>query len=99
MKTQDDVLDLIFKKDGKVYQLLYDMYSKSLFVVIINLVKYREESEDVLQDVFVKIWKNIDSYVEEKGRFYALMLNIVRNTVIYKLRSRNFKNSKKQIIG
>ena len=95
--TQDDVLDLIQKKDDKAYTLLYDMYSKSLFAVIINLVKDREESEDVLQDVFVKIWKNIDSYAEAKGRFYTWMLNIARNTAIDKLRSKNFNNSKKNL--
>ena len=95
--TQDHVLDLILKKDDKAYTLLYDMYSKSLFAVIINLVKDREEAEDVLQDVFVKIWKNISSYEETKGRFYTWMLNIARNTAIDKLRSKNFNNSKKNL--
>lgn len=95
--TQDDVLDLILKKDDKAYTLLYDMYSKSLFAVIINLVKDREESEDVLQEVLVKIWKNIESYEQTKGRFYTWMLNIARNTAIDKLRSKNFNNSKKNL--
>jgi RNA polymerase sigma-70 factor (ECF subfamily) len=40
------------------------MYSK-LFSVINVLVK--KEAEEVLQEVFVKIWKNIDSYNENKG--------------------------------
>jgi RNA polymerase sigma-70 factor (ECF subfamily) len=45
------------------------MYSKSLFSVI-NVLEIEKEAEDVLQEVFVKIWKNIDSYNESKGRFY-----------------------------
>ena len=73
------------------------MYSKSLFSVINVLVKNREEAEDVLQDVFVKIWKNIDSYHESKGRFYTWILNIARNTSIDKLRSKNFNNSQKNL--
>jgi RNA polymerase sigma-70 factor (ECF subfamily) len=73
------------------------MYSKSLFSVINVLVKNREEAEDVLQDVFVKIWKNIDSYSESKGRFYTWILNIARNTSIDKLRSKNFNNSQKNL--
>jgi RNA polymerase sigma-70 factor (ECF subfamily) len=64
------------------------MYSKSLFSVINVLVSNREEAEDVLQEVFVKIWKNIDSYNESKGRFYTWILNIARNTSIDKLRSK-----------
>ena len=95
--SQEEVLVLIKEKDSRAYTILYDMYSKSLFAVIINLVKDREESEDVLQDVFIKIWKNIDSYNESKGRFYTWALNIARNTIIDKMRSKNFNNSKKNL--
>jgi RNA polymerase sigma-70 factor (ECF subfamily) len=73
------------------------MYSKSLFGVISNLIKDREEAEDVLQDVFVKIWKNIDTYSENKGRFYTWIVNIARNTAIDKLRSKGFNNSQKNL--
>ena len=95
--TQEEILSLLYKKDEKAYTILYDMYSKSLFTVIFNLVKEREEAEDILQDVFVKIWKNLDSFTESKGRFYTWMLNIARNTTIDKLRSKNFNNSQKNL--
>ncbi|AWG22429.1 RNA polymerase subunit sigma-70 [Flavobacterium faecale] len=95
--TQEDLLVLIYKKDERAFTHLYDMYSKSLFAVINVLVKNTEEAEDVLQDVFVKIWKNIDSYNESKGRFYTWILNIARNTSIDKLRSKNFNNSQKNL--
>lgn len=95
--TQEELLPLIYKKDSKAFTLLYDMYSKSLYGVIFNLVKDREEAEDVLQEVFVKIWKNIDSYAETKGRLYTWMLNIARNTSIDKLRSKGHNNSLKNL--
>ena len=50
-----------------------------------------------MQEVFVKIWKNIDSYNESKGRFYTWILNIARNTAIDKLRSKGFNNSQKNL--
>jgi RNA polymerase sigma-70 factor (ECF subfamily) len=95
--TQDDLLVLIANKDKKAFTHIYDMYSRSLFAVISNLVKEREEAEDVLQEVFVKIWKNIETYNESKGRFYTWILNIARNTAIDKLRSKGFNNSKKNL--
>jgi RNA polymerase sigma-70 factor (ECF subfamily) len=73
------------------------MYSRSLFAVISNLIRENEEAEDVLQETFVKIWKNIDSYNESKGRFYTWILNIARNAAIDKLRSKGFNNSKKNL--
>ncbi|TRW27600.1 sigma-70 family RNA polymerase sigma factor [Flavobacterium zepuense] len=95
--TQEELLAQIYKKDGKAFTALYDMYSKSLYGVIYNLIKDREESEDVLQEVFVKIWKNIDSYNETKGRFFTWILNIARNTSIDRLRSKSHNNSLKNL--
>lgn len=94
---QEELLKELLKKDDKSFTLLYDNYSKSLFGVIYNLIRNTEEAEDVLQEVFVKIWKNIDSYNESKGRLYTWMLNIARNTSIDKLRSKNYNNSQKNL--
>lgn len=95
--TQEELLPLVLKKDDRAFKHVYDMYSKSLFAVISNLVRDREEAEDVLQESFVKIWKNIDTYNESKGRFYTWILNIARNTAIDKLRSKGFNNSQKNL--
>lgn len=95
--TQEELMPLILRKDSRAFTIMYDMYSKSLFSVITNLIKENEEAEDALQEVFVKIWKNIDSYNESKGRLYTWMLNIARNTAIDKLRSKGFNNSKKNL--
>ena len=94
---QEELLKELLKKDDKSFTLLYDNYSKSLFGVIYNLIRNTEEAEDILQEVFVKIWKNIDTYNESKGRLYTWMLNIARNTSIDKLRSKNYNNSQKNL--
>lgn len=95
--TQEELLPLVLKKDDRAFTLLYDMYSKNLYGVIYNLIRDREEAEDVLQEVFVKIWKNIETYNESKGRFFTWILNIARNTTIDKLRSKGFNNSQKNL--
>ncbi|TDP57580.1 RNA polymerase sigma factor [Flavobacterium dankookense] len=95
--TQEELLPLVLRKDDRAFTLLYDMYSKSLFSVISNLISDREEAEDVLQESFVKIWKNIETYNDSKGRLYTWMLNITRNTAIDKLRSKGFNNKQKNL--
>ncbi|MFT3796074.1 RNA polymerase sigma factor [Flavobacterium sp.] len=95
--TQEELLPIVLRKEDRGFTLMYDMYAKSLFAVICNLIKDREEAEDVLQESFVKIWKNIDTYNESKGRFYTWILNIARNTAIDKLRSKGFNNSRKNL--
>ncbi len=93
--TQEEILPLVLKKDDKAFTTLYEMYSKNIFGVIYNLIKDKEEAEDILQEVFVKIWKNIDSYNESKGRLYTWIVNIARNATIDKLRSKGYNNSQK----
>ncbi|KAB1157853.1 RNA polymerase sigma factor [Flavobacterium luteum] len=95
--SQEELIPLILNKDERAFTVMYDMYSKSLFSVISNLIKETEDAEDALQEVFVKIWKSIDSYSENKGRFYTWILNIARNTAIDKLRSKGYSNTKKNL--
>ncbi|OYQ35154.1 RNA polymerase subunit sigma-70 [Flavobacterium cyanobacteriorum] len=95
--TQEELLPLIYKKDNKAFTLLYDMYSKSLYGIVFNIIKDKEESEDVLQEIFVKIWKNIDTYNESKGRFFTWILNIARNAAIDRLRSKSLNNNRKNL--
>ncbi len=95
--TQDDLLKLIKEKNPKSFDHLYDMYSLSLYGVIHNIVQSREEAEDLLQDVMVKIWDNLDKYDASKGRFYTWIVNIARNTAIDKYRSKSFNNNRKNL--
>jgi RNA polymerase sigma-70 factor (ECF subfamily) len=89
--TQEELIVLIREKNQKAFSYLYDNYSKALFSVIYNITNDQEEGEDVLQNVFVKIWNNFASYDEQKGRLYTWMLNIARNMAIDSTRSRHEK--------
>ncbi|OYQ45454.1 RNA polymerase sigma factor [Flavobacterium aurantiibacter] len=94
---QEVLIPLLLKKDEKAYTMLYDMYAKNLYGVIYNLMRDKEEAEDVLQEVLVKIWKNIDSYNTSKGRFFTWIVNIARNASIDRLRSKGFNNAQKNL--
>jgi len=48
-----------------------------------------------LNDIFIKVWKNIKAYNPEKGRLYTWIVNISRNASIDKLRSKEIKNTGK----
>lgn len=89
--SQDELIILIREKNQKAFSYLYDNYSKALFGVINAIINDIEESEDVLQKTFLKIWSNFASYDTEKGRLYTWMLNIGRNLAIDSTRSKHEK--------
>ncbi|PHI21126.1 RNA polymerase subunit sigma-70 [Lewinellaceae bacterium SD302] len=74
---------------------LYADYSSSLYGQVYKLVPREEEASELLQDVFVKIWQNIDSYDRNTGRPYTWMARIARNRAIDHLRSARSKRNEK----
>jgi len=82
--------------DQKAMAILYDNYSAALLGVIYRIIDDREAAEDILQEVFVKIWKSIASYDNTKGKLFTWLINIARNAAIDSTRAKNY-NVKKQI--
>ncbi|MEJ7647273.1 MAG: sigma-70 family RNA polymerase sigma factor [Chryseolinea sp.] len=76
-------------------EYLYDHYAGALLGVISRIIKKEELAEEVLQDVFLKVWDRIESYDATKGRLFTWMLNIARNQAIDKTRSKEFSKEKK----
>ena len=62
---------------------------------MLRIVRKEEVGEEVLQDVFLKIWDRIGSYEPSKGRLFTWMLNIARNQAIDKTRSKEMSKGRK----
>ncbi len=77
--------------DKQAMAELYDRFSGALLGVIMKIVPEQAAAEDILQETMIKIWNNIDSYDEGKGRLFTWMINIARNQSIDKTRSKSFK--------
>jgi RNA polymerase sigma-70 factor (ECF subfamily) len=89
--TEEELLSLLCAKDERGYRYLYKNYAKALFGVISRIVQDADRSQDVLQDVFVKIWNNVNSYERGKGTLFTWMINISRNAAIDSNRSKHVK--------
>ncbi len=93
--SQDEIISLLNSRSERGFNYLYDNYSSALYGVILRVVVFNEEADEVLQDVFVKIWNSSKQFESTKGTLYTWMLNIARNTAIDKLKSKNFQNALK----
>ncbi|MEP7279259.1 MAG: sigma-70 family RNA polymerase sigma factor [Bacteroidota bacterium] len=82
-------------KDPQSFSYLYDNYSGALYTIVLQVLPDRELASDVLQEVFVNIWRKIESYDAAKGRLFTWMLNVARNLAIDMVRSKAYQNSQK----
>ena len=83
-----------YKEEGAL-KLLYDKYGAALLHIILRITPSKELAEEILQDVFVKIWKKASQYNAGKGRLFTWMAQIARNTAIDATRLNNYKKESK----
>lgn len=86
MQEAQDPIYRLQQGDKAALSAVYDAYSAALFGVVVRICNDRGLAEDVLQEVFVKIWKHIDTYDPEKGKFYTWAYRIARNTSLNAVR-------------
>jgi RNA polymerase sigma-70 factor (ECF subfamily) len=84
---------MLKQRHQNAFSYLYDHYSGSLYSIILNIVPDKELACDVLQEVFIKIWKQIETYDDYKGRLFTWMLNIARNASIDAIRSKGYQKA------
>jgi len=86
--TEEVLIQLLKGKSRQAFNYLYTKYAPAPYGVIYKVLEEEQTCQDVLQDVYVKIWNNIAQYNPDKGRLYTWLLNIARNAAIDKTRSK-----------
>src|SRR6478609_3698338 len=74
--------------DREALRQLYDATSAKLFGVCLRILSDREESEDVLQEVFVTVWRRADRFDASRASVMTWVSTIARNRSIDRLRAR-----------
>jgi RNA polymerase sigma-70 factor (ECF subfamily) len=80
-------------KDDRAFGYLYDNYAGALYSIVLQIVPDRDMASDVLQEVFLNIWRRIEQYDAAKGRLFTWMMNIARNAAIDLVRSKGYQKS------
>ena len=82
------LLQRIVLRDAAAVAELYDRHSSLLFGVIMRILRNRPDAEEVLQEVFVRVWIRADTYDEGLGCPAAWLTRMARNRAIDRLRAR-----------
>ncbi len=93
--NETELVALLRQRNEQSFTYLYDHYSGALYGIIKQITREEETANDVLQEVFINIWKKIETYDPSKGRLFTWMLNIARNAAIDKIRSAAYQNERK----
>ncbi|MEO6190688.1 MAG: RNA polymerase sigma factor [Saprospiraceae bacterium] len=94
MKDQKEIIlsKFLLYRDDKpelALKLLMDNYGDVMNGLVSKIIDREEIVEDVLQEGFIKVWKNMSEYNPDKSALFTWLYTIIRNTAIDFLRREN----------
>ncbi len=90
-----DYIQHIKNGDKTYFDKLYLDYSEVVYGHILRITRDEFAAQSVLQDTFLKVWNNINTYDETKGGFFAWIARIARNSALDVVRLKGFQQRKK----
>jgi RNA polymerase sigma-70 factor (ECF subfamily) len=97
-RNKEDVtlLERIQRRDEQALAKLYDRYAPLLYTLALRIVATQEESEDIVQEVFLQVWNKANSYIRDRGTVYSWITTLTRNKAIDRVRSKRYKQQSKE---
>ncbi len=86
-----ELLAWVAKGDQQAFATLYDRSSSLLFTLALRILYDRDEAADVLQEVYLEVWKKVVRYNTARGSPTAWLVTLTRSRAIDRLRSRAAK--------
>ena len=84
--TDANLLNAIARQDEQALASLYDRYRLILFGLLMRILRSREEAEDVLQEVFLQVWRRASDFDPQRGRPFTWLVTLARSRAIDRLR-------------
>lgn len=88
--SDNELVLLVREKTSARYAEIIERYQGKLFAYLYRLIGNREEAEDLLQDVFIKAYKNLHSY-DASRKFSSWIYRIAHNEAVNYIKRKSLK--------
>jgi len=76
-------------RDLEAFRTLYGRYGNLVYSTSLRIVRDAQIAEDLVQEIFLRIWRKPGSYLPQRGRFATWLTSVTRNRAVDEIRSRN----------
>lgn len=83
----------MMEADESALSALYDRYSGMLFSMVVRIVRDAQAAEEILQDLFLQLWRSPERFDESRGSLAAWLMVSARNRALSRLRRREYRES------
>jgi RNA polymerase sigma-70 factor, ECF subfamily len=90
------LLSSLLQKDVSAFEQLYDRHSRLVYGLVLRILQQASTSEEVVQDVFLQLWRNADQYDSSRGPFVPWLCTMARNRALDHLRLKSERQRRRE---
>ncbi|MFQ5471647.1 MAG: RNA polymerase sigma factor [Dehalococcoidia bacterium] len=83
------LMERLTYQDLTAFRTLYNRYSSLVYSASLRVLRDASLAEDMVQEIFLRIWRKPESYVATRGKFATWLTSVTRNRAVDAIRSRN----------
>ena len=84
----EELMQRLAYRDLVAFRALHDRYGNLVYSAALRVVRDAQIAEDMVQEIFLRIWRKPESYVAQRGRFVTWLTSVTRNRAVDEVRSR-----------
>lgn len=82
----------LLARDASALAQLYERYGRVVYGLALRMLSDREAAEELVQEVFLRLWNHPERYLSERGRFVAWLLSVAHHRAVDLLRRRRVQH-------
>ena len=86
----------LLQRDVNAFEELYDRHSRLVYALVLRILQQATTAEEVVQDVFLQLWRNTALYDSSRGPFVPWLLTLARNRALDQLRLKSERQRRRE---
>ena len=86
----------LLQRDVSAFEQLYDRHARLVYGLVLRIVQQAATSEEVVQDVFLQLWRSADQYDASRGPFVPWLCTMARNRALDHLRLKSERQRRRE---
>jgi RNA polymerase sigma-70 factor (ECF subfamily) len=86
----------LLQRDVDAFEQLYDRHSRIVYGLVLRIVQQASTAEEVVQDVFLQLWRNAGQYDARRGPFSPWLMVLARNRALDHLRLKSERQRRRE---
>jgi RNA polymerase sigma-70 factor (ECF subfamily) len=96
VRADNLLIQQVVQRDVTAFTELYDRYAQPIYVMAIYMVGH-PEAEEVVQEVFLRLWHKADQFDATRGSFKSWLMSVGRNYMLDQLKRRSHEWRLRQV--